>query len=545
MKKIFLFVAFLPLFLLAQVIQPDTNQLNFGNVFVGERDTLSLTLHNLHWDTLKVTGIKFYTIYNETPFSASEEIFSIPVNGSHTIEVYFEPVQNILHNSEMVVQHNAKSGFEAVDLLGQGKFPLTYYDTTENMVEEDLKKALHWKLAQGYLQASYSAARDEMFMEIDNEKNNGQAATTNTLECVYTGTVKTGYTSRSNAQTTSPNFNTEHTFPQGFFSSSLPERSDLHHLFPTTNSSNSQRGNDPFGTVSTASATYNVGGSKSDGNTFEPRDDQKGTTARAMMYFVLRYEDFSNHFSTQETVLRDWHSDFPVDSVEERRNEDIFDFQKNRNPFVDYPQLEERITKFVATSNAPVQYGLDILQSSIDFGAIVDYDSLDYVLINRGNQTIDFSNFALSDTSLSFVDSSGRDRSILPGDAIEIKVEIRTSGSKAINEDLTFDTSIPGGLSSLTIPIKGQSIIVSVEENDLFEGVKVYPNPIREKLYIESNGDTGFQFRFLDAIGREVPLAITSLQNSKIVISTEQLNKGVYFIELSQGEKRSVKKLVK
>lgn len=545
MKKLFLAFALIPLFSMAQVVQPDTNQLDFKNVMVGERDTLSLTLNNQLADSIRITGIKFYAIYNEIPFSVSEEIFTIPQNGSHTIEVYFEPEQNIWHNSEMVIQHNASSGFEAVDLVGQGKFPLSYYDTTENLIEEDLKDALHWKLAQGYVQKTYNEARDEMYMEIDNEKNNGQAASSNTIECVYTGTVKSGYTSRSNAQSTSPNFNTEHTFPQGFFNSVLPERSDLHHLFPTTNTSNSQRSNDPFGTVSTASATYNVGGSKSDGSTFEPRDAQKGSTARAMMYFVLRYEDYSNHFSTQENILRDWHNDFLPDSVEEKRNEDIFDFQKNRNPFVDYPQLEKRITKFVSTSSAPVQYGLDILQSAIDFGVFSGRDSFDYVLVNRGNQTIDFSNFELSDSSiLSFRAFSGKDTSIVPGDAIEIRVVIDSAAGGQVREDLTFDTNIPGSQGSFTIPIRGNSIVVSIPEKSWANEIKVYPNPMKEQLFIENLNLANIEVQLLDALGRAI--AVHSFtQNGRLVLSTEQLKKGIYLLELLHGEERLVKKLIK
>lgn len=46
--------------------------------------------------------------------------------------------------------------------------------------------------------------------------------------------------------------NTEHTWPQSKFSKGLDEafeKSDLHHLFPTSNKLNSLRGNYPFGEV--------------------------------------------------------------------------------------------------------------------------------------------------------------------------------------------------------------------------------------------------------------------------------------------------------
>lgn len=547
MKRIAFLLLMSPLLIQAQILRSDLSQLDFGNVSVGDRDTLQITLNNDHNDTLRINNVKFYSIYEEMPFSAAESSFKIPGNASYTLDVYFTPIQNIFHNSTMIVEHDYTSGYVGVDLLGQGQFPLTYYDTTENLSEEDLKKALKWRLGQGYVQLSYSGARNEMFDDFDNEKNNGQGATSNTIECVYTGTRKVGYTSRSNAQTTSPQFNTEHTFPQGFFSSVLPERSDIHHLFPTTNTSNSQRGNKPFGKI-TGTASYNVGGSKGNSTTFEPRDVQKGTTARAMMYFVLRYKDYSNHFSSQETILREWHNDYLPDSVEERRNADIFTVQKNRNPFVDYPQLEKRISKFVVNSVAPDNYELDTLQGSIDFGSVpvLNADTFQYILVNSGNKTIDFSSFSFSDTAqLSFSTNSGVDTSIKAGEALTISVILKPNAAGNISEDLGFTTNIPGSMGSITVPILGGGQLVSLEENQLKQSLKVYPNPMEERLTIRMDNAEAFQLRMLDAIGREIDLQFLENQSNAKVLSTSQLKKGIYFLEVSSGKDKIVKKLIK
>jgi len=38
------------------------------------------------------------------------------------------------------------------------------------------------------------------------------------------------------------------------------------------------------------------------------------------------------------SVLLDWHTQDPVDDIERRRNEEVFAYQTNRNPFVDHPE---------------------------------------------------------------------------------------------------------------------------------------------------------------------------------------------------------------
>src|SRR5690606_23844051 len=134
-----------------------------------------------------------------------------------------------------------------------------------------------------------------MFMNIDNKKVNGQGAAQNTLECIYTGREAVGYSDRTDAQT-SDTFDTEHTFPQGFFSQNEPMRSDLHHLFPTYSPSNNSRGNFPFGiaTQPYKNDDRNYPSHLGANNVYEPHNVQKGSTARAMMYFVIRYTDYTN-----------------------------------------------------------------------------------------------------------------------------------------------------------------------------------------------------------------------------------------------------------
>ncbi len=548
MKRLLLLALLLPLVATSQIISADSASVNFGTVMVGSADSALVTLRNNDGAPLSITNIKFYSIYGEMPFSASQSTFTIPSNGTQSVWIYFSPTQNILHNSTMVVQHNATSGHEAVALSGQGRFPLTYYNSTENLSEQALKVALKTRISLGYTTLSYNAARDAMFMTIDNKRQNGQSATVNTLECVYTGYNKTSYTSRSNAQTTSPQFNTEHTFPQGFFNSASPMRTDIHHLYPTTNNSNSQRGSNPFGTVTNGTPVTLGGGSFYNQTTFEPRNVQKGATARAMMYFVIRYQDYSNHFSVQQNILKTWHNAYPVTAKDSTRNVAVQLVQGNRNPFVDYPQLEKRITNFVANSVAPSQFGIDVVQSSINFGGFLAQtnDTFDFVLVNSGNQIINFTNFSLSNTSfLSFGAGSGNNTNLNPGDAIQISIIANTPSTNPINETLTFSTNGSFPFGSFTVPITGQPFVVGLNEDiSLQTHLELFPNPIRDVLYIQTERDQQLDMRLLDVSGKEIDVEFLK-GNNGYILTTKEIAGGLYFLQINNGEEQIVRKIIK
>lgn len=147
--------------------------------------------------------------------------------------------------------------------------------------------------------------------------------------------------------------NTEHTWPQSKFSASFPanvQKSDLHHLYITGSKINAERGNFPFAEVNgndrlscTESRRGNsVGGER--GSFFEPPDSHKGNVARSMFYFSVRYK--INIDKTQEYFLRLWHREDPVDAEERATHEKIVKVQKNRNPFVDQPDLVLEIDNF-------------------------------------------------------------------------------------------------------------------------------------------------------------------------------------------------------
>lgn len=147
--------------------------------------------------------------------------------------------------------------------------------------------------------------------------------------------------------------NAEHTWPQSHFTSAFPkdvQKSDLHHLFPTDSQMNSKRSSHPFGDVGRDDEILKckesrIGSStQGDAIVFEPPSEHKGNVARAMFYFAVRYR--MQIPVSEERYLREWHRRDPVDSKELDRNEKIFSLQGNRNPFVDFPELVDKISDF-------------------------------------------------------------------------------------------------------------------------------------------------------------------------------------------------------
>lgn len=205
-------------------------------------------------------------------------------------------------------------------------------DPYQGLMDDALAQAL--RDDHRHRQYSYDDARDFLFETVDNIDGE--------VECVYTGTRIMTQTRPSGDL-----MNTEHTWPQSRGADILPQRSDLHHLFPTVPGANTRRSNNYFGTV--VNVDWEEGGSElgfnADGDKrFEPREVHRGNVARALFYFSVIYDQPIEPF--EEVVLRQWHIDDPVDQRERERNQKIATIQLSRNPFIDYPDLVERIGDF-------------------------------------------------------------------------------------------------------------------------------------------------------------------------------------------------------
>jgi endonuclease I len=129
-----------------------------------------------------------------------------------------------------------------------------------------------------------------------------------------------------------------------------PEYSDQHNLYPTNLAqANSPRSNYALGeVVSGITQSYLEGklGNNANGQlVYEPRESQKGNAARSIFYMAVAYNtigglnwslpDGSPNPIQDQTLLKTWHSQDPVDNYEIARHEYMYNQQGNRNPFID------------------------------------------------------------------------------------------------------------------------------------------------------------------------------------------------------------------
>jgi len=528
----------------AQTVTVNTPQLAFDTTFENAPDSLPLIINNPLGYDVQVTGIRFYDTYNQPAFSASRQNFIVASQASETVWIRFAPLHNIFHNSELLIETNSHRGDVSVDLTGQGKYSLTYYNLSDNLAEEALKNMLHTMTGNGYDSLGYNMARDSMFMLIDNERVNGQGATQNTLECIYTGRQAVGYTSRTDCQS-NYSFNTEHTWPQSLFSSLEPMKSDLHHLFPTDDNANNVRANYPFGVVTNPS--WQLGGSKYANSVFEPRDAQKGATARALFYFALRYQNYGGFLTSQESILRTWHEAFPPVTTEINRNEKISTLQHNRNPFVDYPQLLDRITTISAFSSQAPVFSIDVSDTLIDYGYVTSsvHHVYHFVVVNNGNQNVQLTNFSLSSPSLfTFVNGTGVNGTVAPGEAVKLDIDLLTAPAASITGTLNFNSNIPGQNSfSIPIHVDGASPVGINELPERLYKYKMYPNPASGMVYMEGPGITKSSFRITDMAGRKMPVP-ANVENEKLSLDISGFSPGIYFMHLTNEHANRVMKLI-
>ncbi|QWP76893.1 endonuclease [Lysobacter sp. K5869] len=280
-----------------------------------------------------------------------------------------------------VVNFNVASG---------GGTPTGYYSHVNTSSASQLRCSLH-ETIKGHTVYPYSGGTTNTWsiLEIADEDPNNS------------GRILDAYRNRSYVKVSDRagsgsglKYNREHSWPNslGFGTTTgdkgLPNApyTDTHMLYLTDSAYNADRGNKPYANCSLSSGcgervtevnNGSGGGSGSypgnsnwfktpDGNggSFEVWGKRKGDMARAVMYMAIRYEGGADANTGQSepdleltddrskivitssspaymgllSTLLQWHQADPPDAAEKARNEVVFSFQGNRNPFIDHPE---------------------------------------------------------------------------------------------------------------------------------------------------------------------------------------------------------------
>ena len=156
-------------------------------------------------------------------------------------------------------------------------------------------------------------------------------------------------------------WNREHLWPKSLgvgYDDSIASYTDLHHLQPTDAKINADRGNRRFANSSTPYRKIDNFFYDDSNWSWEVADNLKGDVARAILYMVIRYEgengepdlelyahDESYERPADLCLMLEWNREDRVSNSEIRRNDIIFQYQKNRNPFIDKNEWVDIIWK--------------------------------------------------------------------------------------------------------------------------------------------------------------------------------------------------------
>ena len=251
----------------------------------------------------------------------------------------------------------------------------TYYasiDGKTTNANDDLRKTLCTIISTGYVSIGYSSLQSQMYAASSNPTDfvNG---TNKTMEDIYSSKPYVSSDNGSSASTCGAGWNKEHTVPQSWFNESSPMKSDAFHVYPTDIKMNSARSSYPYGENDAAKSCSqygygSVGTSTFPGYTgtvFDPGEggengSYKGDLARTYFYMATRYRTtnftngsggtsftysggVANLTDYMKNLMLKWHREDPVSEKELKRNNAVYAHQKNRNPFIDYPELVEYI----------------------------------------------------------------------------------------------------------------------------------------------------------------------------------------------------------
>lgn len=234
----------------------------------------------------------------------------------------------------------------------KGTFAADYYDSLNGLSDENLRNALQNIIANPNLVRAQTY--NDLIALLSEADQNPENSNQVWLVYLEKGRAKLDFQiSSDNANT----WNREHTWPRsrgGFNSIEADETTDGPNVFWPTNADSTRHANSDAHAIRAVDGPEN----SSRGNQFYGEYNGpagtlgkfKGDVARGIFYLDVRYNGLEvvNGYPEGEVgkfgdlaTLLDWHRNDPVDDFEMNRNNVVYAWQNNRNPFIDNPDMVE------------------------------------------------------------------------------------------------------------------------------------------------------------------------------------------------------------
>mgnify|MGYP001202659464 CR=1 FL=1 len=264
--------------------------------------------------------------------------------------------------------------------------PSSYYASVDVSTPATLRSTLH-AVIDDHVRFPYTSSSTDTW-DILNDADENPADPSSVLDLYKNATFADGCS-------TGCAWNREHTWAKSYgfqteSGSAATPYTDAHHLRATDSGYNSSRSNLPHGECVSGCTEYptevnagfggsgqpnrGTGGSVScttptHGQVWEVWDHRKGDVARSILYMDLRYEGGTGPLGAEPDLIASddlslmyaettscgdgylpvayhgmlstllaWHAADPPDADEIRRNDQVWCYQQNRNPFVDHPE---------------------------------------------------------------------------------------------------------------------------------------------------------------------------------------------------------------
>jgi endonuclease I len=240
----------------------------------------------------------------------------------------------------------------SLNLLGQ--IPEGYYSTAQGLTGENLKTALY-NIIKGHTKYPYTSTSTDTWDIL--KQTDKDTINPDNVILFYTGKS----VNAAQEYNSGNGWTREHVWAKsrGDFGTTMGPGTDAHHLRPVDDNTNSARNNRWF---DNCSEPYLIDGiptgcyTSSTSWVWQPRSKVKGDVARMIFYMATRYEgengepdlemidylpaddNTAEPIHAKLSALLQWTIEDPVDNYERNRNNVVYSYQHNRNPYIDHPE---------------------------------------------------------------------------------------------------------------------------------------------------------------------------------------------------------------